>query len=173
MEEGSRMSVPSQAQFAGASGEYYVAAVLAYKRLHVGMVRQGGQSVDLLVSTADGSRSTTIQVKSRGRARKKRKSDGVIIGYDWFIGKKVFDQDPALLYVLVDLKEWAECTPDVFPMRAGELVEHFERLMDARPHKDWENDAYIFQPKPEQIERYRNNWSPLWDDLGRPHDGSG
>ena len=60
VEEGSRMSVPSQAQFAGASGEYYVAAVLAYKRLHVGMVRQGGQSVDLLVSTADGSRSTTI-----------------------------------------------------------------------------------------------------------------
>ena len=111
------MSEPSQAQFAGASGEYYVAAVLAYERLHVGMVRQGGQSIDLLVSTADGSRSTTIQVKSRGRAHKKRK-DGVIVGYDWFIGKKVFDQDPALLYVLVDLKEWAECTPDVFPMRA-------------------------------------------------------
>jgi hypothetical protein len=46
-------------------------------------------------------------------------------------------------------------------MRAGDLVEHFKRLMDARPEKDWENDAYIFQPKPEQIERYRNNWSPL------------
>jgi hypothetical protein len=167
------MSVPGQAQFAGASGEYYVAAVLAYKRLHVGMVRQGGQSVDLLVSTADGSRSTTIQVKSMGKAHKKRKRDGVITGYDWFIGKKVFDQDPALLYVLVDLKEWADCTPDVFPMRARQLVEHFERLMDARPDKDWENDAFIFQPKPEQIEHYQNNWSPLWDDLGRPYDGSG
>jgi hypothetical protein len=82
------MSVPRQAQFAGASGEYYVAAVLAYKRLHVGMVPQGGQSIDMLVSTADGSRSTTVQVKSRGKAHKKRKGDGVIVGYDWFIGKR-------------------------------------------------------------------------------------
>jgi hypothetical protein len=70
-----------------------------------------------------------------------------------------------LLYALVDLKEWAECTPVVFPMRARELVEHFEGLMDARPDKDWENDRFIFQPKPEQIERYRNDWSPLWNDL--------
>jgi hypothetical protein len=67
---------------------------------------------------------------------------------------------------LVDLKEWADGAPDVYVMRAGELVRHFERLMEERPDKDWENNSYIFQPKPEQIERYRNEWSPLWDDLG-------
>jgi hypothetical protein len=76
------VSEPSQSHFSGASGEYYVAAVLAYHRLHVGIVRQGGRSIDLLVSRADGSRSTTIQVKSRGKAHKKRKRDGVMTGYD-------------------------------------------------------------------------------------------
>lgn len=161
------MSVPDQSHFSGASGEYYVAALLAYRKLHVGMVRQGGRSIDLLVSTADGSRSTTIQVKSRGKAHKMRKRDGIITRYDWFIGKKVFDQDLNLIYALVDLKEWVEDTkPDVFVMRAGKLVEHFERLMEEKPDVDWEHNNYIFQPKPEQVECYRNEWSPLWDDLG-------
>ncbi len=151
--------------FAGVSGEHYVAAVLSYRRLHVALIPAGGTSVDLLVSTPDGSRSAAVQVKSRGDARKRRARDGAVTRYDWFIGKKVFDQDPDLVYALVDLKGWEEGTPDVYVVPAGHLVSHFEGLMRERPDVDWANNRYIFQPWPEQMEPYRNQWAPLMEKL--------
>lgn len=160
------MAGDNRSHFAGVSGEHHVAAVLAYKGLHVALVPEGGAGVDLLVSTPDGARGAAVQVKSRGRAGKRRKRDGVLTGYDWFVGKKVFGQDPDLVYALVDLKEWEEGAPDVFVMRAGDLVAHFRGLMEERPEVDWENNAYIFQPKPDQVEPYRNDWGPLLWRLG-------
>lgn len=72
----SRSSSVRQGHFTGVSAEYYVASVLAYQQLHVGMVHQGGSAVDLLVSTPDGARSTTVQVKGNRNARRIRKRDG-------------------------------------------------------------------------------------------------
>lgn len=158
----------NDAFFAGVSGEYYVASILAYKNLHVGMVHQGGEAVDLLVSEPGGVRSTTLQIKSRGQARRRRKKDNTITGFDFFIGKSILSRKPSLIYALVDLKDWSEGLPDVYVLRAGDLQVHFRSLMEAKPEIDWERNAYIFQPKPEQIEPYKNEWSPLWEDLQMP-----
>lgn len=160
------MGEPSKGHFAGVSGEHYVAAVLAYKQLHVALVPEGGVGVDLLVSTPNGLRNAAVQVKSRAMAGRWRGGEYAVRRYDWFIGKRVFEQAPDLIYALVDLKDWAGGMPDVFVMPARDLVAHFERLMEERPEVDWASNRYIFQPKPEQVEPYRNEWTPLLRRLG-------
>ena len=151
--------------FTGVSAEYYVASVLAYQQLHVGMVHQGGSAIDLLVSTPDGTRSTTVQVKGDRNARRIRKRDGVLMRYEWHCGKRALEVDPNLIYAFVDLKEWENGLPDIYVVRASHLQEHFERLMAKRPDVDWDTNMYRYHPEPQDIEPFRNDWSPLRENL--------
>lgn len=74
-------------------------------------------------------------------------------------------KEASLIYALVDLKDWSEGLPDVYVLRAGDLQAPFRGLMKASPETDWEKNAYIFQPTPEQSAPYKNEWTPLWEDL--------
>lgn len=154
-----------RSHFAGVSGEHYVAALLSFRGLHVALVPEGGVGIDLLVSTPDGARSAAVQVKTRAKAGKWRDGAYAVKRYDWFVGKKVFGQDAGVVYALVDLKDWKNGPPDVFVLRAGDLTAHFERLMAERPEVDWSKNAYIFQPRPEEVEPYRDEWGPLTEKL--------
>jgi hypothetical protein len=159
------VSEKRQGHFTGVSAEYYVASVLAYQQLHVGMVHEGGSTIDLLVSTPDGSRSTTVQVKGDRNARRIRKKDGVVTEYQWYCGKRVMEVHPNLIYAFVDLKEWQHGLPDIYVLRASHLRNHFRHLMDENPHKNWDKDMYRYHAKPRDIEPFFNDWSVLYEDL--------
>lgn len=161
------MSEPRQGHFTGVSAEYYVASVLAYQQLHVGMVHEGGSTIDLLVSTPDGAKSTTVQIKGDRNARRISKKEGKVTEYQWYCGKRVMEVDPNLIYAFVDLKEWQDGLPDVYVVRASHLQGHFRRLMNEKPNKNWDKDMYRYHAKPEDIEPFRNDWRILHEELQR------
>ncbi len=117
------------------------------------------------MSTPDGAKSTTVQVKGDRNARRIREKDGVLTGYQWYCGRKVLEVDPSLIYAFVDLKEWEDGLPDVYVVRASHLQEHFERLKVERPDVNWEKNLYRYHPEPKDIEPFRGDWTPLWDEL--------
>lgn len=144
-----------------------MASILAYRGLHVGLVREGGSAVDLFVSLAHGSKSTALQVKGTEEARRIRKRDNVLTEYQWPCGKKVMGLNPDLIYAFVNMKGGVS-EPDIFVVRAGYLQSHFQRLMSERPDKDWSRDMHRFHVRPERIEPYKDDWTPLFKDLEIP-----
>jgi len=130
------------------------------------MVPQGGSYIDLLVSVPNGERAVAVQVKGTKDARRPQNRLKVVTGYQWACGRKVMGADPNLIMVFVDLKEWKEGTPDVYVVRASHVQRYMEREVIDHPHRDTESDLYRYHPKPEEIEPFRSDWSPLLKDLG-------
>src|SRR6266436_1342463 len=93
-----------RAQFVGAAGQYYVAYCLTVRGYHAAITARNVPDVDVLVSSADGQRLLSIQVKtSRNAYRPKR------YGYElceWDVGAASPGKAIAnLWYAFVDLRE--------------------------------------------------------------------
>jgi hypothetical protein len=87
------MSAPLTAPLSGASGEYFVAGELCRRGWVATITPKSTQSIDILVSTADGSKAVGIQVKTNKGMSK-----------EWVLSKK--DESLArdnLFYVFVNL----------------------------------------------------------------------
>jgi hypothetical protein len=113
-------------------------------------------SVDILVSSVDGSSLVSIQVKAtmdglreRGRGDE-RKPDH----YEWDIGwKSARLNSPNLFFALVDLREFAEL-PDVFIVPSNVIASYFQDGPEGWPRAR-------YHEKIEKLAPYKNNWELL------------
>jgi hypothetical protein len=134
----------------GSAGVYFVAARLNAMGLQCAPTFGNVPSVDILVSSIDGSALVSLQVKTttyamreRGRGDDKRPHH-----YEWDIGWKSARLDiPNLFFALVDLKSFAEL-PDVFIVPSRVIADYFAggipRLggghdITPKPSKNWNN----------------------------------
>jgi hypothetical protein len=92
-------------QFVGAAGQFYVAYSLAVRCINASLTLGNAPSVDILASSADGSRTLALQVKTSRNAYRGRRygKEGC---HEWDVGVSVIGkQSPSFWYALVDLRE--------------------------------------------------------------------
>ena len=145
----------SSSQLTGVAGVHYVAAYLAYLGLHAVPTTRNVAGPDVLVSTPDGSKLLSLQVKTtrwaertRGRGKNKKPHH-----YEWDIGwGSARNCHPLLFYALVDLREFSDM--DVFLVPSNVISEYF-----AAGPEGWPRARY--HPEIAEIAKYRNNWDLL------------
>jgi len=159
----------SQSKFIGEAGEHYVAYRLARRNLYVGLTLGNMPHIDLLVSSNDGLRSISIQVKtSRGAYRKKRYGSE---GYEWDVNTKAIGKHSTdFWYAFVDFKRSEDEAPDVY------IIPSFWVADFVKP--EWSRKMY-FLPKAagdltrnkwgiieRALERDESilKWASIWDD---------
>ena len=103
----------SRAKFVGEAGEHYVAYKLSREKLCVGITIGNMPHIDLLVSSKDGLKSMSIQVKTSNSAYRRKRYGRE--GFEWDVGGSVIGRhSDDFWYCLVDLKGDETQTPDVF-----------------------------------------------------------
>jgi len=89
----------------GATGEFYVAAYLSAQNLVVALPRGGVPSSDLLVTTSNGGKTVSLQIKTATQPANKNKRYGEYL--TWAVSPKSRSKHcEGHWYVFVDLKEW-------------------------------------------------------------------
>ena len=99
----------------GAIGEFYVASFLSAMGLVVALPRSGVPSSDLIVTTHEGHRSISIQVKTSLSPINKSKKYGDY--WSWDVSKKAKENRSKFhWYALVNAYNWpfSENSPDIF-----------------------------------------------------------
>ena len=153
--------MPSASQLTGVAGVHFVAAVLAHRGFHAIPTTRNIAGPDMLVSTLDGSRGISIQVKTtiwamRNRGKGKERAPH---HYEWDIGwSSARCNHPNLFFALVDLKEFREL-PDVFVLPSKTIFRYFK----GGDPKTWLRARY--HPEIHEIEQYKNNWDGLKEAL--------
>jgi hypothetical protein len=158
----------SQTKFIGDAGEHYVAYKLARRNLHVGLTLGNMPNIDLLISSKDGLKSISLQVKtSQGAYRKNRYGAE---GYEWDVNAGVIGRhSKEFWFAFVDFK-WIEEEPDVYiipSLWVAEFVKpDFSRKMYFLPQKaadltrnKWEIFDKVFDGDKELLE-----WATKWDE---------
>jgi hypothetical protein len=144
----------------------FVASRLAYEhKLHVELTKDNAPWVDLLVSTEDGTQGVGVQVKVardavryRGRGQNRKPSF-----YEWETGKRLMTVDnPNLLVVLVDLKQWRE-TPDYFIVKVQQIQKYYQHWQTNNVGKD--PGRWIYKPDLLEIEPLKNEARPLLEHM--------
>ncbi len=113
-------------------------------------------SVDILVSSINGSALVSLQVKTTTNGLRemgsgdKRKPHH----YEWDIGwKSARLSFPSLFFALVDLKWFAEL-PDVFIVPSKVVATYFEKGPEGWPRARYHELV-------EKLEPYKNNWDTI------------
>ncbi len=103
-----------QAQFIGASGQYYLAYGLAVRQINASLTIGNAPSVDVITSSQDGRRSLAFQVKTSRNAYRKNHYGSE--GYEWDVGASVIGKYwESFWYAFIDLQENSEgWNPRVF-----------------------------------------------------------
>jgi hypothetical protein len=137
----------------GSAGVYFVAA-----RLNAMEFQTFGNvpSVDILVSSINGSALVSLQVKTtmdglrnRGRGDEKKPHH-----YEWDIGWKSARLNvPNLFFALVDLKGVAEL-PDVFIVPSSVIADYFKAGPEGWPRARYHELI-------ENLSHYKNNWDTM------------
>ena len=99
----------------GAIGEFYVASFLSAMGLVVALPRGGVPSSDLIVTTQEGRRSISLQVKTSLSPVNKSKKDGDY--WAWDVSKKAKENRSKFhWYVFVNAYNWpfSENSPDIY-----------------------------------------------------------
>ena len=148
----------------GTAGVYYVAARLNAMGLQRAPTFGNVPSVDILVSSIDGSavrslhvKTTMYAVRERGRGDERKPHH-----YEWDIGWKSARLNiPNLFFALVDLKEFAEL-PDVFIVPSNVIAAYFE----GGDSQVWRRARYHTDDL-EELFPFKNNWDILHNRLKR------
>ena len=119
----------------GSAGVYFVAARLNAMGFQCAPTFGNVPSVDVLVSSENGSALIALQVKTtvdgvrtRGRGQEKKPHH-----YEWDIGwKSARLSIPNLFFALVDLKDFTEL-PDVFIVPSNVIATYFEEGPEGWP----------------------------------------
>lgn len=140
----------------GAAGVYYVAARLNAMELHCAPTFGNVPSVDIIVSSLNGSAQISLQVKTtmsamRARGRGRNKQDH---HYEWEIGwKSAVLNFPNLFFALVDLKEFREL-PDVYIVPSNITATYF-----ALGPENWPRARY--HPLIRDLAPFKNDWDTI------------
>ena len=143
-------------QFTGVAGVHFVASYISFLQFHAVPTTRNVGGPDLLVSSLDGFKSLTIQVKtakwaSRTRGRGKDKEPHHL---EWDVGPKSRKlNNPNLWYAFVDLKYFEEL-PDIFIVPSKVVFDYFY-------HRSW--SRFRYHPLLAEVEAYKNEngWKRL------------
>lgn len=92
------MKTKLEAQLVGVAGEYLVAGEMTLRGMIASISLRNSRGIDIIVSSSDGSRSATIQVKTNSQG-----------SYAWILSKKSETfHSPNHYYVFVALRELGE-----------------------------------------------------------------
>ena len=146
------------------------------------LTRGGSPSVDLMVGTADGRKTVTIQVKTMIDASFKK--GGRVVGWNWRVGRKALELcGESVFYAFVDLRgcsgepSAAMRRPDVYVVPADVVRCNLATFPhgSSEPKDVWIN---IIENKDDITEELRGlwaengKWHEAWhfiaDRLGRP-----
>jgi len=138
----------------GNAGVYFVAARLSAMGLQCAPTFGNVPSVDILVSSRDGSASVGLQVKttSYGTRTRGRRAAKKPDHYEWDIGSKSAKLNGRnLFFALVNLRGFQEL-PEVFIVPSKVIADYFtnHKLSRAR-----------FHPRIELLAPYKDNWGIL------------
>lgn len=149
-----------ESQFTATAGEHFVAYRIAACGFVPSLVRQSVKSFDLMASTSDSSRSVGLMIKTTVQARREAPGGRDILEFP-FSPRSVERMASSALFCFVDLQgKLGGLVPDVFvvPMiilkaeYAGVRAPKYLQHRYCRP--------------PAVMERFRNNWEPLYAALG-------
>lgn len=159
----------SRSKFIGEAGEHFVAYKLASMEYYVGLTLGNMPNVDLLLSSNDGLKSISIQIKtSQGAYRRNRYGNE---GYEWDVSANVIGRhSPDFWYAFVDLKGDKIMEPDVYIVPSKWVAEFvkpdFSRKMFFLPiaaadmtRNKWNTLQNILIGDRETID-----WASTWDD---------
>lgn len=152
---------PISGQLTGVAGVHFVASYLSYLGFHAVPTTRNVRGPDLLVSSLDGFKSLTIQVKttmwaSRTRGRGDLKKPHHL---EWDVGwSSAKLNNPNLWFAFVDLKYFEEL-PDTFIIPSKVVFSYFE---DGDP-ETWRRARY--HPLLEEVKLYKNGWEQLKEAL--------
>ncbi|MGD0016897.1 MAG: hypothetical protein ABSC38_05205 [Verrucomicrobiia bacterium] len=149
--------------FVGLAGTHFAAAELSQRGYVATVTSRNTEGIDILASSADGSRTVSIQVKTSGAEQRSR------FTRSWIMQKKHEDvASDNFFYVFVDLKPTNE-KPDFYIVPSKEVAHYIKRS-----HQEWlkkpgrggkqHNDTTmrLFEIYDEAIaEKYLNKWEIL------------
>jgi hypothetical protein len=93
-----------RSQYVGLAGEHYVVYSLLVRGFHASVVGGNVPNVDVLVSSVNGSKQISLQVKTSRQAYRRRRWRHEV--YEFEVGRSaVGRQSPNHWYALVDLQE--------------------------------------------------------------------
>lgn len=141
-------------QFISAAGTYFVMSRLAMNEIHASCTFGNAPNVDILVCSADGRKSISIQVKTAYDAKRLqgRGEEKKLHHLEWNLGYKAAKTDLAnLFFAFVDLdQDWDE-SPIVYIIPSKFICGYCS---------DWVDEVswVRFHPKIDEIEEYKENW---------------
>jgi hypothetical protein len=147
----------SSSQLTGVAGVHFVASYLSFLGFHAVPTTRNVRGPDLLVSSIDGFKSLTLQVKtsmwaSRDRGRGELKKTHHL---EWDIGwSSARLNSPNLWFALVDLREFQEL-PDTYIIPSNVIFTYF----DGGDPEIWRRARY--HPLIEDVAQYKNAWEQM------------
>lgn len=158
----------SKSKFVGEAGEHYAAYKLAQKQFYVGLTLGNMPNVDLLLSSKNGLKSVSIQVKTSGFAYR-RKRYGTE-GYEWDVNSSVIGRHSLdFWYLFVDLKR-EESEPDVYVIPSKWVSEFVRPTFSRKLFFLPKSAADITRNRWDIIEKIFEGdegimkWASTWDD---------
>lgn len=148
-------------QLTGVAGVHFVASYLSFLGFHAVPTTRNVRGPDLLVSSLDGFKSLTLQVKttmwaSRTRGRGESKKPHHL---EWDVGwSSARLNNPNLWFAFVNLKEFFEL-PDTFIVPSKVVFAYFE----GGDPEVWKRARY--HPLLEEVAQYKNGWEQLKEAL--------
>ena len=128
----------------GCAGEHFVAYRLSAMGYLVALTRGGSPSVDLMVGTADGKKTVTIQVKTANQAffsYKKKPEDNY---WDWRVSSKARElRGESVFYAFVNLNQGegesskSMPRPEVFIVPADDVAKNLNTYPETNPTSFW------------------------------------
>ena len=161
------MALTSSNNLVGTAGEYFVCAELCRRGYLALLTPKNNPLFDVIASTQDGSKTVSIQVKTRSIRNKQ----------GWKLGKDITVKrhDSGLFVVLVNLEEYG--LPEFYVYEYDSLADVVDRnyttymaqpKRDGTPRKDvgfrW-HDTSLFT---EDDHSRKNNWEPIENGLAKP-----
>ena len=149
-------------QLTGVAGVHFVASYLSFIGFLAVPTTRNIRGPDLLVSSLDGSKSLTLQVKTtmwasrtRGRGELKRPHH-----LEWDVGLSSATLNSRnLWFAFVDLREFEEL-PDVYIVPSKVVFAYFNKEHTL----DWFS-RYRYHPLLGDVAAYKNGWKQLKDAL--------
>lgn len=145
-------------QFTGTAGVYYVMAQLAARNFHAAATHGNAPHVDILVSSENGARTLSVQVKTTGWAMRSRGRGDAKIPFQlqWPLGYKAAKtQHDDLYFAFVDLKDFVgDGKPDVYIIPSSYIYQYCEAWVDK---VKWVR----FHPEIIHVEPFKNAWDLL------------
>jgi hypothetical protein len=142
-------------QFVSTAGVYLVMSRLSLNGIHASCTYGNAPSVDILVTSADGSKSLAIQVKTALSAKrfKGRGVDRKIHHFEWNLGYKAAKSNKEnLFFTFVDLdQDWDEL-PSIYIIPSKFIFEFCKLWVD---DVSWVR----FHPEIDEIDQFKENWN--------------